>query len=134
MTTPLPLPPIEDTELVLEELFRHTPIGVVLTDMYGTILDVNDALCDMVGYQRADLVGRKFTDISHPDEVSDVLARVADLREGRSGHYVVNRRYIARDGRVLHAKVSVSIVYSKTREPVCGIGFIENITERVAME
>src|SRR4030095_1705082 len=26
------------------------------------------------------------------------------------------------------------VVYSKTGEPVCGIGFIENITERVAME
>ncbi len=134
MTTPLPLPPIEDTEVVLEELFRHTPVGVLLTDMYGTILDVNDALCDMIGYRRADLVGRKFTDVSHPDEVSDVLARVADLREGRSGHYVINRRYITRSGDVIHAKVSVSIVYSKTREPVCGIGFIENITERVAME
>src|SRR5687768_10120881 len=128
------LPPIEDTEVVLEELFRHTPVGVVLSDLHGTVLDVNDALCAMVGYQRSDLIGRKFTEVSHPDDLSDVMSRTADLREGRTGHYVVNRRYIARNGNVIQAKVSVSVVYSRDREPVCGIGFIENITDRVVME
>jgi PAS domain S-box-containing protein len=126
--------PIEETELVLEELFRHTPVGVVLTDMFGTVLDVNDSLCGMVGYARAELLGRKFTDISHPDDLDDVLSRTADLREGRSGHYSVNRRYVTRGGEVVHARVSVSIVSSKNGEPVCGIGFIENVTDRVRIE
>lgn len=128
------LPPIEDTELVLEELFRHTPVGVVLSDLHGTIVEVNDALCAMVGYPRAELVGHKLTEISHPDDLADVLSRTADLREGRSGNYVVNRRYLRRDGTVVHAKVSVSLVFSRTGEPVCGIGILEDITERVTME
>lgn len=128
------LPPIEDTELVLEELFRHTPVGVVLSDLHGTIIDVNPALCAMVGYQRSELIGRTMTEINHPDDLEDVLTRTSDLREGRTGHYVVNRRYLARDGKVIHAKVSVSLVNSKDKEAVCGIAFIENITDRVAME
>jgi PAS domain S-box-containing protein len=128
------MPSVEDSELVLEELFRHTPVGVVLSDLHGTVLDVNDAICAMVGYRRSDLIGRTFTEISHPDDLPDVLARTADLREGRRGAYVVNRRYIARDGSIVHAKVSVSVVYSKDRDPVCGIAFIENVTERVAIE
>jgi PAS domain S-box-containing protein len=125
---------IEDTELVLEELFRHTPVGVVLTDMFGTVLDVNAALCAMLGYDRTELIGRNFTDVSHPDDITDVLERTDDLRFGRTGNYVVNRRYLTRTGEEIQAKVSVSIVYSKSGEPVCGIGIIENITERMAME
>ena len=129
------LPPIEETELVLEELFRHTPVGVVLTDMFGTIIDVNDSLCAMTGYPRAEMVGRKLTEFNHPeDDLTDVMSLTDDLREGRTGHFVVYRRYISREGGVVHAKVSVSVVYSKSHEPVCGIGFVENITERVAME
>lgn len=128
------LPPVENTEVVLEELFRHTPVGVVLSDLHGTILDVNNALCAMIGYARADLLGRRFAELAHPDDLADVLSRTADLREGRTGHYEVNRRYFARDGSLLHAKVSVSVVYSKDGEPVCGLGFIENITDRVTME
>ena len=127
-------PPIEDTELVLEELFRHTPAGVVLTDMFGTVIDANAALCSMLGYDRMELIGRNFTEFSHPDDLADVMERTDDLRMGRAGNYVVNRRYLKRTGEEVHAKVSVSIVYSKTHEPVCGIGIIENITERVAME
>ena len=127
-------PTVEDTELVLEELFRHTPIGVVLTDMFGTVIDANAALCSMLGYERAELIGCNFTDISHPDDLPDVLERTADLRLGRTGNYVVHRRYLTRGGQEIHAKVSVSLVHSKSREPVCGIGFIENITDRVTME
>jgi len=88
----------------------------------------------MVGYRRSDLIGRQFTEVSHPDDLADVLSRLTDLREGRTGSYVVNRRYVARGGAVIHAKVSISVVYSKNLEPVCGIGFIENITERVGIE
>lgn len=52
-------PSIEDSELVLEEVLRHTPVGVVLSDLHGTIIDVNDAMCAMIGYDRAELVGRR---------------------------------------------------------------------------
>ena len=125
-----PPPPIEDTELVLEELFRHTPAGVVLTDMFGTVIDANAALCAMLGYDRTELVGRNFTEFNHPDELPDILERGEGMRMGKAGNYVVNRRYRTRTGEEIQAKVSVSIVYSKTREPVCGIGIIENITEQ----
>lgn len=128
------VPPIEDTELVLEELFRHTPVGVVLSDLHGNILDVNPALCAMLGFERAELIDRTVLEMSHPDDRHDVLARTADLREGRAGNYATNRRYLTRDGEVVHAKVSVSIVYSKKGEPVCGIAFLENISERMFME
>jgi PAS domain S-box-containing protein len=128
------LPPIEDTELVLEELFRHTPVGVVLSDLHGTILDVNDALCSMLGYHCAELIGRPISDLAHSEELADLLVRTADLRDGRAGNYAVHRRYVARNGDVVHVKVSASVVYSKSGEPVCGLGFIEDITERVAME
>ena len=127
-------PVLEDTERVLEEIFRHTPVGVVLSDLHGTIVDVNKAMCAMVGYDRAELIGRKLTDISHPDDLQDVQSRTAALREGRSGPYTTPRRYFAKSGEIVHARVSVSVIYSKTGEPVCGIGFVEKTTEQVEME
>ena len=127
-------PPLEDSERVLEEVFRHTPVGVVLSDLHGTIVDVNDALCAMVGYQRADIIGRQLTAISHPDDLPDIRARVEGLRNGQSDPYVANRRYIVSSGEILHAKVSVSVIHSKGGEPACCIAFIEDITERAAME
>ncbi|HEY0371478.1 MAG TPA: PAS domain S-box protein [Thermoanaerobaculia bacterium] len=128
------LPLAGDTDLVLEEVFRHTPVGVVLSDLHGTIIDVNNALCSMVGYARTELIGRGMMDLNHPEEVSDVRARTESLREGRGGPYVATRRYVARDGTLIHAKVSVSVIHSHSGEPVCGIAFIEDITARVVAE
>jgi PAS domain S-box-containing protein len=83
----------------------------------------------MLGYTRAELVGRSLTDISHPEELEDIRTRTAGLREGWGGPYVVNRRYLARAGNIVHTRASVSVIYAKSGEPVCGIGFIEDITE-----
>ena len=134
MKTALHPPLLDDPELVLEEVFRHTPVGVVLSDLHGTIIDVNDAICAMFGYGRAELIGQKLTDISHPDDLEDVRAKTAALREGMTGPYVANRRYFAKSGTMVHARVSVSVIYSKGGEPAGGIGFVEDITERVAIE
>ncbi|HET7434806.1 MAG TPA: PAS domain S-box protein [Thermoanaerobaculia bacterium] len=129
-----PYLPLDDTELVLEEVFRHTPVGVVLSDLHGTVIDVNHALCAMVGYQRRELIGRNLLDLTHPDDLPDLRARTNALREGATGPYVATRRYIAKNGGIVHGRVSVSVIHTKSGEPVCGIGFVEDITERVAME
>ena len=128
------LPVLEDTDLVLEQIFRHIPVGVLLTDLHGTIIDVNDALCRLFGFDRTDLIGRTIAEFAHPEDVGEVLGRIADLREGRAGQYVAQRRYVRRDGSTVQAQVSVAIVYTSNGEPVCGIGIIEDITERTAME
>ncbi len=128
------LTPPEDSELVLEEVFRHTPVGMVLSDLHGTIVNVNDALCAMLGYKRSDVIGRKLTEISHPDDLSDIRTRMAGLRRGQTSPYVTDCRYLASSGKIVHAKASVSIICSKSGEPVCCIAFIEDVTERAAME
>lgn len=134
MTSKSHIPQLEDVEFAVEEVFRHTPVGVVLSDLHGTIIDVNESLCEMVGYARAELIGHTLIDISHPDDLDDIRLRTAALRERDSGPYVVNRRYVARDGRIVHARVSVSVIQAKSSEPVCGIALIENITTQVEVE
>jgi PAS domain S-box-containing protein len=128
------LPPVEDTELVLEEVFRNTPIGAILSDLHGTIIDANDAVCAMLGYSHSELVGRSLNELVEGDDQTDVTSRIADLREGRLGQYQVTRRFVGRSGEIIDAKVSASVVRSRQGEAVCGIAFLENITERVAME
>jgi len=134
MTVDSNFPPLEDTEIVLEEVLRHTPVGVIVSDLRSTIIDVNPALCAMLGYTRMELVGAPITRFAHPDEIPVIARQTAELREGRAGHYVATRRYVTRDGAIVHAKISVSVVQTKTGEPVCGIGFVENITDTMMME
>src|SRR5207253_2438526 len=61
------------------EIFRAFPVGVALLTDEGFFLEVNDALCGLLGYPREDLVGTPFARLVHPDEVDaaqDVRLRV----------------------------------------------------------
>lgn len=125
---------LEVSEQALEEVFRHTPVGVALTDLHGTILDANVALCTMLGCRREDVVERPFGIFVHPDEQDAATNSIARLRGEEVNSVETVRRWIAADGRVVTTKLTASIVRSKDGEPICGIAFIEDIGERLAME
>lgn len=63
-----------------ELIFRHSPIAMALTEREdGTILDVNDACCRLLGRTRDQLIGRRSTGAgawASPEERASVVARV----------------------------------------------------------
>ncbi|HEV7765825.1 MAG TPA: PAS domain S-box protein [Thermoanaerobaculia bacterium] len=131
----LHLPAVVDaSEQALEEVFRHTPVGVVLTDLHGRLLDANVAFCSMLMRDRADVIEHDFLDFIHPEEGSAAQTSIARLRGEEVSSIESVRRWIASDGRVITTKLTASIVRSKDGEPICGIAFIEDIGERLAME
>ena len=125
---------LDVSEQALEEVFRHTPVGVVLTDLHGAILDANVAFCAMIGRDRDDVVGKMLDAFVHPEEAEAAYRSIGRLREEEVSSLETVRRWIAGDGRTLTTKVTASIVRSKDGEPICGIGFVEDIGERLAME
>jgi PAS domain S-box-containing protein len=125
---------LDVSEQALEEVFRHTPVGVVLTDLHGTILDANVAFCAMLARHRDDVVKQSFGAFVHPDEGEEAEASIARLRYEEVSSLVSQRRWIAADGRTVTTKVTASIVRSKDGEAICGIAFLEDIGERIAME
>src|SRR5215212_9185019 len=91
---------------ILQEIFRHTPVGVVLTDLHGTVLDVNEALLHMLGYPRDQVIGQSALAFLHPDEegeTSDFLSKVRDDTAG-SGRGV--KRMRLRSGKTIWANVT----------------------------
>ncbi|MDP9190991.1 MAG: PAS domain S-box protein [Acidobacteriota bacterium] len=125
---------LDVNEQALEEVFRHTPVGVVLTDLHGTILDANVAFCAMLGRGREEMVERTFGDFIHPEEAEAARRSIARLRVEEVSSLEVVRRWVASDGRIVTTKVTASIVRSKDGEPICGIAFVEDVGERMAME
>lgn len=125
---------VDASEQALEEVFRHTPVGVVLTDLHGTILDANLAFCSMLGRERAAVIERDIFAFVHPEEAGGAQESIARLREEEVSNLQHVRRWIAGDGRVITTRVTASVVRSSDGEPICGIAFVEDIGERLAME
>ena len=52
-----------EAEAQFQALFRHSSVGVALTDQRGWILETNQALQSMLGYSEAELRGSQFGEV-----------------------------------------------------------------------
>ena len=113
---------------------RLSAEGMALVSLEGRWLDVNDALCRILGYPREELLQVDFQRLTHPDDLQTDLALVQDLLAGRRSHYHLEKRYLDRDGKVIWARLSVSLVRTEHGEPLHFVSQIQDISAQRSSE
>jgi len=122
---------------VSEERFRSTlenaPIGMAIVSLEGRWLEVNNALCQMLGYSREEFMALTFQDITHPEDLDRDLELVQRLLAGQIGDYTMAKRYFRKDQRVVWAQLSVSLLRDEHGQPLHFISQVQDISaQRVA--
>ena len=121
-----------------EEQFRLTfemaPIGMAISSLRGKFQRVNSALCDALGYSKDELLGVSFAEISHPEdwEVHRNLEQL--LIQGKETDFQIEKRFIAKDGRIVDTLLKVLVVQDEDGTPLHFNNQIVDITERKSME
>jgi PAS domain S-box-containing protein len=117
-----------------EERFRNTleyaPIGVAVVSLGGQFLQVNRALCDILGYTRKEMEQLYFQDITHPDDLALDLSNVKGLLAGEIDSYQIEKRYIRKDGQAVWVQLTGTALRDARGEPLNLIAQVEDITER----
>jgi diguanylate cyclase (GGDEF)-like protein/PAS domain S-box-containing protein len=93
-----------------EELFRTvmdaSAIGMALVNVDGTFMRVNQALCEILGRSRAELMTTTWQQVTHPDDLPVDLALMAELLRGDRDTYRLAKRYLRPDGQVVWGDMS----------------------------
>jgi PAS domain S-box-containing protein len=124
----------EDALRESEERFRsamhYSPNGMALVSTSGDYLEVNPALCGIVGYSAEELLAMGFESITHPDDSAD--DRVATQRILNREVETIRRvkRYRHKDGRIRWVQVNSSLVLDDDGAPRYFVSQIQDITER----
>ena len=117
-----------------KERFRRTfekaPIGIANVAPTARFLTVNERLGTMVGYTRRELIGRRFSDIIHPDDVGDAEARHAAYLEGIRSTMEHERRLLHKDGRTVWARLTLTPVTGDDGELEQIIAIFYDITQQ----
>jgi PAS domain S-box-containing protein len=117
---------------VSEERFRSAfegaPIGMALVAPDGRWLRVNRALCKIVGYSEEELLELTFRDITHPDDVDVDRELVREMLAGEIRTYQIHKRNVHKDGRLVWANLSASVVRDRAGDPLYFISQIEDVT------
>ncbi|MDY7100404.1 MAG: EAL domain-containing protein [Actinomycetota bacterium] len=111
---------------------RDAPIGTVLCTPGGLWLEVNRALCEMLGRTEGELLGgTSFTDVLHPDDRDRVFELFASSLDSSPEPGRVEARLVAPDGRIVWTDMTVSLVRRPDGLPFYLIVQIQDVTERL---
>jgi PAS domain S-box-containing protein len=128
----------QETLRASEERFRvafdEAPVGMVIGVKDGVIARVNRALCQMTGYIPEELIGRHVQEFQHPEDRDLSLPLVKKLFAGEIPSFTVERRYVAKGGRVFWAQATTAAARNPDGTPAFALGVIEDITQRKQAE
>ncbi len=113
---------------------ESAPIGMATLSMDRTFLEVNDALCQMLGRSRAALIGHSLTAVIHPLDNDADLAVRAKVLHGSERWAKTEKRLIRGDGSEIWVNHSVGVVDGENGEPVSYVSQFADITEARAKQ
>lgn len=120
-----------------EERFRNAfdfaPVGMALVSLDNRFLQVNGAICKLLGYADGRLEGRSQADFSHPEDFELESAALHALVAGRSMSEQFEKRYKTQDGTDVWTLVSVSLLRQNDL-PFCYLYQVHDVSERKLAE
>ncbi|MBI4961374.1 MAG: PAS domain S-box protein [Desulfovibrio sp.] len=120
--------PILCTDKLFLSAFSFASIGMSLIAPDGQWIAVNNALCNLVGYSEAELLSKKFQDITHPEDVDEALTYFQQILSHERETYQREKRYIHKNGGIVFVLLNVSLVRDDDDKPLFFISQAQDIT------
>ena len=122
------------SERRLRETFDNAGVGITRIDIEGRFIEVNQKFCDMLGYTRAELVGRPTREFTVPEDFGPGPAFRAQAQRGRATLLTGEKRYVRKDGSRVWVRRTMSVARDEHGVVRDGISIVEDITERKVAE
>jgi len=110
--------------------FEQAPTGMIVSDLRGRFVHVNQAMAELLGYSIQQLADMGFQEITHPEDFDKDLFLVSELLKGRKTRFVMDKRCVRESGEIIHITLHGSLVRDARGRPVNFIGQIVDVTEQ----
>ncbi len=125
---------IRRSEAHFRSYFELPLFGIAITSLEKGFIDVNDRLCEILGYSRDELLHTDWAQLTHPDDLEADVREFTRLLAAEIDTYMIEKRFIRKDGRAIWASVSVGCVRKPDGTVDYLVGNMQDITERKEVE
>ena len=124
----------EEELIRLSNAVRMSTDSIVIGDLEGRIIDVNEATLKMYGADsKEDLIGKSSFDLIAPEDRDRAFAGMAEVLEKG---YAASREYrvVIKNGIRIPVEMSAAILRDEAGNPIGSVGISRDVTERKRAE
>jgi PAS domain S-box-containing protein len=121
---------LRESEQKLRSFYDLPLIGMALTTLEKRWIYANDRICEILGYSIEELSSLTWDEITHPDDLDNDLEHFNRLLSGKIDHYTIEKRFVRKDGRIVHTQISIGCVRNPDNSVRYVAGVMQDITER----
>ena len=123
---------LQESEEKFRSAFDYAAIGMALVSPTGKFIKLNPALCQLLGYQTAELLQKGFQDVTYAEDLDADLEFTRQMLADEINTYQMEKRYIHQLGHLVWVQLSVSLVRDENQKPLYFISQIQDISEQKA--
>ena len=125
---------LRQSETRYRATFDNAAVGIAHVGLDGRWLRFNDAVCDITGYSREELLTKTFADITHRDDIDADWEQARRVLASEIPTYSMEKRYVRKDGSIVWIYLTVSLMSDGAGAPQNFISVIEDISDRKQAE
>ena len=124
---------LRESEARMRVTVEQATAGVARCDVNGHIIFVNQKLCGMLGYKESELLGKTFTEVTHPDDLEPTRRLFQQMvRDGKPFEF--EKRFVRKNGKLLWADVSAGAVRGIDGKTESTVAVVVDVTARKEAE
>jgi len=114
--------------------FEKAPVGIVHHRPNEKWIEVNQTLCDILGYSKSELLKLNFEEFIHPEDLQTSRHLDQELLDGKRNNYHIKKRYRTKEGNYIHGMLTKSAVINTKNSTSYLVGIIQDITKKIEAE
>ena len=115
-------------------LFRESTVGLVVSDLSGKIIEINNSFEKLLGYSKKELLEMNVKDISNPDDMELNMDLRSKLLNGKSQTLEMEKRYVSKTGKEITTLLKVVLQKNEKNVPINFLAQIIDISDRKEIE
>ncbi len=120
-----------ETESKFKKIFDHAAVGIARIDSNtGKIQEVNQYLCDFLGYHSNELMQKKIKSLIYPDDLNEEKILFKKMLAGEIREFATEKRYLNKKGELSWTKIVVTPLWDEGEDPTTHILILEDVTQQ----
>lgn len=125
---------LRGSELRFRKVFESGPVGMAMVDSDTRVVRANAALAAMLGYDERELGHHTLKQLTYPPDIERERPLIEGAFTGEIPRYEIEKRYVARSGRIVWAAQSSTVVRDEGGRAMYGLVVVEDVTRRKEAE